>query len=75
MDQLIEHIDSGGCVDPYLSDQLIPFAGLAMGKSVFTTSRITRHLLTNIWVVKQFLDVSIQVQGREGEAGRVKIHP
>ena len=75
VDQLIEHIDSGGCVDPHLSDQLIPFAGLAKGESVFTTSRITRHLLTNIWVVKQFLDVRIEVEGSEGEVGRVKIHP
>jgi RNA 3'-terminal phosphate cyclase len=38
-------------------------------------SRITRHLLTNIWVVKQFLDVRIDVEGREGEPGRVEIHP
>jgi len=75
MDQLIEHIDAGGCVDPHLSDQLIPFAALANGKSIFTTSKITRHLLTNIWVVKQFVDVRIEVEGKEGEAGRVEIHP
>ena len=75
VDKLIEHINSEGCIDPHLSDQLIPFAVLAKGKSVFTTSRITRHLLTNIWVVKQFLDVRIEVEGRQGEAGRVEIHP
>ncbi len=75
VDQLFEHIDSEGCVDPHLSDQLIPFVALAKGKCVFTTSRITHHLLTNIWVVKQFLDVRIEVEGREGEAGRVDIHP
>jgi RNA 3'-terminal phosphate cyclase (ATP) len=75
VDQLIEHVDFGGCVDPHLSDQLIPFAALATGKSVFTVSRITRHLLTNIWVVKQFLDVRIEVEGGEGERGRVEIRP
>lgn len=73
--QVMEYSDSGGCVDPHLSDQLIPFASLARGKSVFTVSRITRHLLTNIWVVKQFLDVRIEVEGGEGEPGRVEIHP
>jgi RNA 3'-terminal phosphate cyclase (ATP) len=73
--QLAEYMDSGGCIDPYLSDQVIPFAALAKGTSVFTVSRITRHLLTNIWVVKQFLDVRIDVEGREGEPGRVEIHP
>jgi RNA 3'-terminal phosphate cyclase (ATP) len=75
VDQLLEYMDSGGCVDPHLSDQLIPFVALARGKSVFTVSKITRHLLTNIWVVKQFLDVRIEVEGGEGEAGRVEIHP
>jgi RNA 3'-terminal phosphate cyclase (ATP) len=75
VEQLIEHIDSTACVDPHLGDQLIPFVALAKGKSVFTVSRITRHLLTNIWVVRQFLDVGIEVEGREGEAGRVEIHP
>jgi RNA 3'-terminal phosphate cyclase (ATP) len=75
VDQLIEHIKSERCIDPYLSDQLIPFAALAKGKSVFTVSRITSHLLTNIWVVKQFLDVTIEVEGREGEPGKVEIHP
>ena len=75
VDQLFEHIDSEGCIDPHLSDQLIPFASLANGKCVFTASKITRHLLTNIWVVKQFLDVRIDVEGREGEPGRVEIYP
>jgi RNA 3'-terminal phosphate cyclase (ATP) len=75
VDQIIEHIKSGRCIDPHLSDQLIPFAALAKGKSLFTVSRITRHLLTNIWVVKQFLDVRIEVEGREGEPGSVEIHP
>lgn len=74
VDRLIGHIDSGKCVDPYLGDQLIPFGALAKGKSSFTVSRITRHLLTNIWVVKQFLQVKVEVEGREGEQGRVEIH-
>jgi RNA 3'-terminal phosphate cyclase (ATP) len=74
VDQTIEHIKSERCIDPHLSDQLIPFAALAKGKSLFTVSRITRHLLTNIWVVEQFLDVRIEVKGREGEPGRVEIH-
>jgi RNA 3'-terminal phosphate cyclase (ATP) len=75
VDQLIEHIRSERCIDPHLGDQLIPFAALAKGKSLFTVSRITSHLLTNIWVVKQFLDVRIEVEGNEGGAGKVEINP
>jgi RNA 3'-phosphate cyclase len=74
-DQLIGYVDSGGSVDPHLGDQLVPFLGLATGKSAFTVSRITRHLMTNIWVVRQFLDIRIDVSGREGETGKVEIHP
>jgi RNA 3'-terminal phosphate cyclase len=46
---------------------------MALAKeSSFTTSRITRHLLTNIWVVEQFLPVRFEVEGMEGEAGVVR---
>jgi RNA 3'-terminal phosphate cyclase (ATP) len=64
---------SWGALDPHLADQIIPYLALARGESEFTTSCITRHLLTNIWVVKQFLGVDVQVSGREGEAGHIRI--
>ena len=60
-------------LDPHLADQIVPYLALARGDSVFTTSSITRHLLTNIWVVKQFLDADVQVTGKEGEAGQITI--
>ncbi len=66
-----EYIDAGGALDPHVADQIIPYLALASGPSIFTTSRITQHLLTNIWVVKQFVDVEIHVEGEEGEQGRV----
>jgi RNA 3'-terminal phosphate cyclase (GTP) len=31
------------------------------------------HLLTNVWVVEQFLDVRFEVEGEEGEKGRVRL--
>ncbi len=70
---MLDYLAGSGAVDPHLADQLVPYCALAAGTSQFTTSRITRHLLTNIWLVKHFLDVDIQVEGNEGEAGRVKI--
>jgi RNA 3'-terminal phosphate cyclase (ATP) len=70
---LFEYIDAGGALDPHLADQIIPYLALASGPSTFTTSRITQHLLTNIWVVKQFVDVEIHVEGKEGEPGAVRV--
>jgi RNA 3'-terminal phosphate cyclase (ATP) len=69
----LEYIDAGGALDPHLADQIIPYLALAKGPSTFTTSRITQHLLTNIWVVKQFVDVEIHVEGNEGEPGTVRV--
>jgi RNA 3'-terminal phosphate cyclase (ATP) len=71
---LFAYLDSCGALEPHLADQVVPFLALARGASEFTTSRITQHLLTNMWVVKQFLDVDIEVEGNEGEEGRVKIN-
>ncbi len=70
---LLDHLGTGACLDPHLADQVIPYLALAQGRSEFTTSRITRHQLTNIWVVRQFLDARIEVEGREGEPGMVRI--
>jgi RNA 3'-phosphate cyclase len=72
VDSLKEYIQSDGCIDPHLADQLIPFISLAKGNSVFTTTRITEHLLTNLWVVQHFLDVRISKWGEKGERGRIE---
>lgn len=66
---------SGKTLDPRIADQIIPYLSLAEGESSFTTSRITQHLITNIWLVKQFLPVSIGLEGTEGEEGRVIVKP
>ena len=72
VDALKEYTESDGCIDPYLSDQLIPFMALTKGNSSFTTTKITEHLLTNLWVVQHFLDIKISKWGEKGEGGRVQ---
>ncbi len=74
-EELLSHVRSTGALDPHMADQVIPYLALAPGESTFTTSRITPHLMINIWVVKQFLNVAIEVRGREGEEGRVLVRP
>ena len=72
VDSLKNHIEADGCIDPYLADQLIPFMALAKGNSSFTTTRITEHLLTNLWVIQHFLDLRISVSGEKGKRGKVE---
>ncbi len=66
---LLEYHRTGAAVDPHMGDQLVlPFV-LAIGPSRATVSRVTRHLLTNVWVAQQFGFDSIRVTGKLGEKG------
>jgi RNA 3'-terminal phosphate cyclase (ATP) len=77
---LLAHHQTGAATDMHLADQLVLPAVLAAGRhsgtqrrSRWTTCCVTQHLLTNIWVVRQFLDVPIHVTGNEGEPGEIAI--
>jgi RNA 3'-terminal phosphate cyclase (ATP) len=66
---------SGAAVEMHLADQLVLPLALAAGPSTYTTCRVTQHLLTNAWVVQQFLPAQIEIEGQEGAAGRVLVRP
>lgn len=67
-----DFLGSEGCIDPHLADQLVPFMALAKGNSSLTTTQMTDHLLTNLWVTNHFLEVKIQKWGGKGRPGRVE---
>ena len=52
-------VNSGCVVDEFLADMLIPF--LAFSKGVFKCFKITDHVLSNIYLVENFLDVKFSV--------------
>lgn len=60
-------------VDMFLADQMLVPACLAEGRTVYTTPRVTRRLMTMAWVVRQFLPIQVTVHGTEGEPGRVVV--
>ncbi len=72
-EEFMSYMQSAGALDPHLADQILPYLAFCPDASEFTTSRISRHLLTNIWVVKQFLDIDVRIEGNEGESGRVVV--
>lgn len=67
------YLESGACIDPYLADQLVPFMAVAKGASSFTTARITEHLLTNLWVIQHFLNLTLTLSGKKGEKGKIDL--
>lgn len=73
--EFLEHHETGEPIDPHLADQLVPYLVRAPGPSVFRTSRVTRHLATNLLVAGYFLKFSSEIEGREGEPGMVTISP
>jgi RNA 3'-phosphate cyclase len=70
---LDDYLEAEGCIDPHLADQLIPFMAVAKGNSSFTTTRMTEHLLTNLWVIQHFKNVKISMTGEKGKAGKVEL--
>ncbi|MGD8584772.1 MAG: RNA 3'-terminal phosphate cyclase [Chloroflexota bacterium] len=69
----IAFMDNGAAVDRYLADQLLIPMALARGKSSFTTDTISRHLLTNVQLLRQWLETSITIQDTPGQLGRVSV--
>jgi RNA 3'-terminal phosphate cyclase (ATP) len=56
-----------------MADQILLYAALAEGKTQFSTSKITNHLLTNLWVLRKFLPLNIDITGIPGEHGSITI--
>jgi RNA 3'-terminal phosphate cyclase (ATP) len=67
------YLEAKGCIDPHLADQLIPFMAVAKGNSSFTTTRVTEHLLTNLWVIQHFKNVKISMTGEKGREAKVEL--
>jgi RNA 3'-terminal phosphate cyclase (ATP) len=72
-DQVFAYLEREGVADPYLADQLLLPMALVPGSSSMTTTRVTEHLLTNRWVVEQFLPERVRVEGGVGQPGRVTV--
>ncbi|MFX0114140.1 MAG: RNA 3'-terminal phosphate cyclase [Candidatus Hodarchaeota archaeon] len=65
-------IESGAAVDRNLGDMLIPFMVLSPRESLFSVSEVTKHLLTNIEIVKKFSNREFRLEGKLGERGLIQ---
>lgn len=54
--QLIFGLNSGAALDEWVGDQLMIFAVLAKGKTSYTVSKITKHQVSNVYVINKFFD-------------------
>jgi RNA 3'-terminal phosphate cyclase (ATP) len=61
-------------LDVHLADQMVLYMALAQGRSSFVTADITKHLMTNMWVIEQFLPVRFDLDRQTGLVS-VEGHP
>ncbi len=73
IDELEDFIATNGVVDGYLADQILIPLVFAKGESIFKTSKITKHLQTNVEVIRHFSRARIQIHGEIGNPGMVEV--
>jgi len=66
---LLEDLSTGATVDRYLADQLIFYAALADGVSLYRIPGLTEHVETNLWLVETILGAEAEV-----DENLVRIH-
>lgn len=60
-------------IDPHSADQLVLPLALASGSSAFPVAEVTQHLITNVAVIRMFLEREVQIEGTEGKPGWVRV--
>jgi RNA 3'-terminal phosphate cyclase (ATP) len=69
--EFLDYYHTAACLDGHLADQIVLYLALAKKGSSFTVSRITNHLLTNLWVMGKFLQLKYEIEGEKGSPGKV----
>lgn len=59
---LIEEMDAGSTMDIHTADQLLPYMAMADGRSAFTVSKLSKHLISQMDTLESFLDVRFGVE-------------
>lgn len=74
VDQALAYLNAApAVVDARSADQLLLPLALAEGPSAFTVAEVTSHLLTNVAIIRRFLDRDLLCEGTEGGPGSVRI--
>ena len=74
VDQLLDYLAAApAAVDPHSADQIVLPLALAEGPSEFTVTSVTSHLLTNIAIIRNFVEREITCEGEHGQPGLVRI--
>lgn len=73
--EALAFIGSAAALDPRLADQVLLYLALSKEPSTFTTSTVTNHLVTQMHILRRMLGARLEVDGRIGEPGTVRLDP
>jgi RNA 3'-terminal phosphate cyclase (ATP) len=74
VDQVLAYVAAApAAVDAHSADQLVLPLALAEGPSEYTVAEVTKHLTTNIAVIRRFIERDIDCEGEEGGPGIVHV--
>jgi len=74
-EDFIEYYSANAALDSHMADQIVLYLSMCREESVFTTSSVTEHLLTNLWAISLFHEYRYSVEGEVGNRGKVRINP
>jgi RNA 3'-terminal phosphate cyclase (ATP) len=72
--EFLQYYSTDAVLDSHISDQIVLYLSLCNDESVFTTSCITQHLMTNLWVIGLFHEFRYYIEGEIGKPGIVRIN-
>jgi len=70
---LLRELDSLAPLDRHMGDQVIPFLAVADGESIYKTSELTLHALTNLAVAQKILGIEYEIDGGLGKPSVIRI--
>jgi RNA 3'-terminal phosphate cyclase (ATP) len=74
VDEALAHCRNAlAAVDAHSADQLVLALALAEESSSFPVAEVTQHLLTNLAVIRKFVERDMMCEGDEGKPGCVRI--
>jgi RNA 3'-terminal phosphate cyclase (ATP) len=73
-EEFIRYLSTDAALDPHISDQIVLYLSICREESTFTTSCITEHLMTNLWVIGLFHEYRYSIEGEIGKPGIVRIN-
>lgn len=65
---LRRQLDSGACLDRWMTDQILPYMALSGRPCRASVSELTNHARTSIWLIEQFLPVKFSTEENDKNA-------